>query len=120
MSAVRALVVPADPAEPARVVEQAWTLPEMQATVGGWVEGVSGSGGTWWAVVNETGALDGLTVNERATALAVAGGWQPYPPGWSLRGDVVFFGPPDPAGDITSVTAQTLALARSLDLAVQR
>lgn len=65
-------------------------LSAMQRLVGGYIEAISGSG--WTAYCDEEGKLKGKEFNRRASALALALGWNFYP-GDSLVGDVVFCGP---------------------------
>ena len=61
-------VTPVHPASGAA----AFTLAELQATVGGWIEVVRVGGSEWLLVVNEEGLIEGLPDNVIATAITGA------------------------------------------------
>src|SRR5262245_31873406 len=82
-------------------------LEYLRGKVGGWIEAI-GDRASWSAYLNEEGKLDGLPVNPMADQLAQQLGWQ-YLPGDFLVGNVVFCGPPDGAGEDTSVPDFVLA-----------
>lgn len=105
---MKAVIVPADSARPAQVVDAQLTLDYLQGVVGGLIEAVnlyqvltdSGRRHVDATVfVNEEGKLIGLPVNPRATdlcALAI-GGWVRD----VICGDAIVVGPPGPEGEET-------------------
>jgi hypothetical protein len=105
---MKAVVIPADSTCPARVEDERLTLDYLQGVVGGLIEAVNidqvltdngRKNVDCTMFVRETGKLDGLSVNARATDLAAIaiGGW--------IRdvvvGDVIVVGPPGPHGEET-------------------
>lgn len=97
-----------DPSGATSVSDDPWSLARLQAEVGGWIEVIEAADSSWCAFVNEDGVGLGLLENLLATRLAIHAGWQQYPPGWLLRGIVVFFGPADDKGEQTDVTDELL------------
>jgi Domain of unknown function (DUF3846) len=95
--------------DPAQTREIEPTLDILQGLVGGNIQVISGQ--DWSAYLNEEGKVDGLPVNPLATLLASGLGWT-WLPGDILVGPVVFCGPVDDDGAVTSVTARVLELAR--------
>ena len=105
---MKAVVIPADSACPARVVDEKLTLAYLQGVVGGLIEAVnisrvltdSGMATVLATVfVHEEGKLIGLPVNPRATDLCAVtiGGWVRD----VIVGDVIVVGPPGPHGEET-------------------
>lgn len=117
MTPVRALRVTAYGHAELLTVEP--TLPNLQALVGGWLEGVgSANDPTWHAYCDEDGKGKGLAWNPGATALARRLGW---PEGDVLAGPVIFLGsgpgadPEDgPYAGEADVTQAVLDLAAEL------
>ncbi|MGH3497428.1 MAG: DUF3846 domain-containing protein [Nocardioidaceae bacterium] len=101
ISPVDALIIDADETILADVRPIVPDLHTLHALVGGYIEGVADTWGTWIAYCNEEGKLLGLPVNVRA--------------GDVLCGPVVFLGPPDPAesGDSAAVPVHVTSLART-------
>lgn len=66
------------------------------------------------AWLSDTGIVDGIAVNQRATivreAAAVAAGYQHHPSPYALHGDAVLAGLADAAGDETSVPGWVVEL----------
>lgn len=117
MSVMKAVVIPADSNQPARVVHEKLTLEYLQAVVHGLIEAVNisqvltDSGRKHVACtmfVNETGKLIGLPVNPRATDLAALaiGGWIRD----IIVGDCIIVGPPGPQGEETPCPDKVIAI----------
>lgn len=102
----RGLRIPADTATPIEVVEVD-VLADYQAVVGGDLELVESDRGGLALYLNETGRLDGLPTNERATRL-VRRLLEP------IVGDVLVLGPTDEDGDDTSLTDEAERAVREL------
>lgn len=102
MKPTKAVLVPVDAAP--KLVEYS-TLEDLQALVGGYIEGVygryvdkMGNVSRWSAYCNEEGKLDGLALNNIATNLACHLGWSGCGED-VLCGPVVFIGGADENGD---------------------
>lgn len=54
-----------------------WTLDELQAHVGGYIELAPSIAPGWTLVIDEEGKLKGKPINQRATVLYVNGGADP-------------------------------------------
>lgn len=103
---VRVLCISGDETVFAAVHDIPATVEGLAAEIGeGWLEGISGD--DWSAYLDEEGKIKGLPINERATRLARALGWDPSHVDL-LVGPVVFLGPVDEEGDETDVTAQVI------------
>lgn len=111
MSTKRALRIPADPAVPVTSVAVT-DLADYQAAVGGNIELVEADRHSLGLYLNETGRLDGLRENARASRLARR---LQHP----IVGDVLVLGPADDDGDDTNVTSELEQFVReTIDLAV--
>jgi hypothetical protein len=117
---MKALVIPADSNQAARVVDVDIDLAWLQARVGGLIEAVrmdevltdAGRRVVEATVfVSETGKLDKLRRNSRATDLCALkiGGWRCD----VIVGDVVVLGQVDDEGDETPLPDAIVKLARS-------
>jgi Domain of unknown function (DUF3846) len=117
-----ALVIPADPTEPVRVIDLDsgdGALANLQQAVGGFVEVQAHTEGDIW--LNDEGSINGSPVNVRAShwvlndsAMSGEGGVGE----WSvLYGDVVVTGPPDREGESTAVDPKLVAYFSDLELA---
>lgn len=78
-------------------------LSQLQAEVGGYVEGISGAQGIE-GYANEEGLIIGLPYNEIAAAVV----------GHPIVGTVVLFGGVDSDGEMTSITTAQEEFVRSL------
>lgn len=118
---MEALVVPADPREPVRVIDLDQSgdrLANLQKEVGGWVDAVAHREGDLW--INDEGRINGSPVNVRITywelndsALAKegrAGEWN------VVFGDCVVTGCPDREGNITAVDPALVDYFSALEL----
>lgn len=86
---MRAILIPADPQGAIEEIDSG-TLADLQRRVGGLIEGVAFPGEpAAIGYVNESGVLDGLRRNERATRLLRPTG---IPAGEWLAGDCVLVG----------------------------
>lgn len=105
MSTCKALIIPADPARPARTQAITADLDTLQQLVGGNIEAVSGD--DWHFYLNEEGKILGLEPNVRAGALVLqlTGDLQDV-----YCGEVVFLGETDD-GDEADVPASVRVLA---------
>jgi hypothetical protein len=116
-----ALVVPADPTEPVRVIDLdsgAGQLDNLQKAVGGFVEVQANSERDLW--IHDEGRINDSPVNVRASHWVLndsqmakegrAGEWS------VLYGDVVVTGPPDREGDSTAVDPKLVAYFSDLEL----
>lgn len=112
---MKAVIIPADGSQVARIVDEKLDLKYMQGVVGGYIEAVdvdviltdTGKKQTNATVfVNEEGKLIRLPVNPRATDLcAIAiGGWVRD----VIAGDVIVVGQPDAEGETTPVPANII------------
>lgn len=109
---IQVLVVPADGGDDPSVVRITRDDTEWyQATVGGWLEAISGDG--WTGYCNEEGKLHNLAPNTRATQLANVGGWRAAGRDF-LVGPVVFMGVPTIDGYETDVPESLLWLMRRI------
>ncbi|KQQ96350.1 hypothetical protein ASF72_01425 [Arthrobacter sp. Leaf141] len=104
MSTCKALIIPADPSQPARVDSITADLETLQHLVRGNIEAVSGD--NWHFYLNEEGKILGLEPNTRAGAmvLQLTGDLQDV-----YCGDVVFLGE-TPDGDEADVPAKLWGL----------
>lgn len=96
MTAIRGLRIPANISLPIEAV-QVSELAEYQAVVGGDIEVVEADVFGLSIYLNETGRLDGLGINERATVLTAR---LRHP----IVGDVLVLGPIDSDGDDTDLS----------------
>ena len=111
MSTKRALRIPADPSAPVTSVAVT-DLDDYQAAVSGDIEFVEADRHGLGLYLNETGRLDGLRENARASRLAQRLG---YP----IVGDVLVLGPVDDDGDDTNITSELERFVReTIGLAV--
>lgn len=117
---MKAIVIPADGTQPARVVDDNITLEFMQGVVGGYIETVpiyevlTDSGRKHVEAdlfVNEEGKLIGLPLNPRATDLAALtiGGWVHD----VIKGDVIVTGQPDDEGRNTPVPQTVIDIVKN-------
>ena len=102
---IRAVIVPADSEQPARIEDISPTLGVLQHLVGGWLEAIAGDG--WTAFINEEGKLNMLPVNEAGNRILAVLNWE------SVGRDVVvgpllIVGPADENGFETSVSDDVL------------
>lgn len=116
-----ALVVPADPKEPVRVIDLnagEGSLDNLQKAVGGLVDCVAHREGDLW--INDEGRINGSPVNVRITHWVLnesAFAKEGHVGEWSvLYGDVVVTGGPDREGDSTEVDPALVQYFSSLDL----
>jgi hypothetical protein len=115
----QALLIPADPTQPAKVIDLdsgPGELRNLQAAVGGLVEVQAHPEGDLWC--NDSGRLDGLPINVRVSrwliAQSTASQEGRFGEGMIVYGDVVVTGPPDREGDTTPVDPEMVSLFTSL------
>ena len=85
---VRAMII--TPRGEVIVLPYAITLINLQATVGGYIEAITGP--TWHAYVNENGVPMNLELNPLATLVIIRGDAHVSMVGGTLRGTVIFLG----------------------------
>jgi hypothetical protein len=103
---IRAVIIPAEPDQPARVSMIEPTATTYQGIVGGWIQGIGGDG--WSAYVNEEGKLMGQSVNVAANNILAALGWVGAGRDFVV-GPVVIVGPPNAKHDDTDLPDDILA-----------
>lgn len=105
MEPIKAVVIPADPAEPARVEKIVPNAQTYQGLVGGWIQVIAEE--NWTAYVNEEGKLHRLPINQAGNRILAEIGWQGI--GFDVVvGTIVIVGPPTAEGDDKDIDQRVL------------